>query len=100
MRLKLYWNLSKSFSAPLIVIGVWILGHVALSGNRAIANGPEAPDGQAGQVSGVPIPTGAMITPTAAANSILQDLNPQHAAAPDVRANGPASLALSPDGKL
>lgn len=49
---------------------------------------------------GEPTATGKFITPTAAGGSKFLDLNPNHAEAPYVRANGPASLAVSPDGKL
>ena len=45
------------------------------------------------------IPTGKVITPTAATGSIFQDLNPGHAAAPEVRAGQAAAVVVSPDGK-
>src|SRR5262249_46962584 len=51
------------------------------------------------QLLPAPTPTGNEITPTAMRGAVLQDLNPGHANAPDVRAAGPASLAVSPDGK-
>ena len=50
-------------------------------------------------VKGEEIPTGKFLTPTAATGATVQDLNPGHVTAPDVRADGPASLAVSPDGK-
>jgi DNA-binding beta-propeller fold protein YncE len=55
--------------------------------------------GASAQLSPAPTPTGNEITPTAMRGAFLQDLNPGHANAPDVRAAGPASLAVSPDGK-
>jgi DNA-binding beta-propeller fold protein YncE len=44
-------------------------------------------------------PTGKRITPTAVRGAVVQDLNPGLEQAPDVRADGPASLAVSPDGR-
>jgi DNA-binding beta-propeller fold protein YncE len=73
----------------LIVLAVSIGRHAAVAGRSG-----------SDTVAGVELPTGKSITPTAARGAILQDLNPGHPAAPDVRADGPASLAVSPDGKL
>lgn len=46
------------------------------------------------------LPTGKAITPTAATGAIFQELNPGHAAAPELRAGQAAALAVSPDGKI
>jgi len=73
----------------LIVLGVSIGRHAAVAGHSG-----------SDTVAGVGLPTGKSITPTVARGAILQDLNPGHPTAPDVRADGPASLAVSPDGKL
>lgn len=51
------------------------------------------------EVSPIETPTGKTITPTAATGATLQDLDPEFAQAPGARADGPASLAISPDGR-
>jgi DNA-binding beta-propeller fold protein YncE len=56
-------------------------------------------DAATGAPQSTAIPTGKSITPTAARGAIFQDLNPHHPGAPDVRANGAAALAVSPDGR-
>ena len=52
-----------------------------------------------GQSSQTLLPTGQTITPTAAPKSVLQQLLPQLADAPNVKAGYADSEALSPDGK-
>lgn len=56
---------------------------------RCLAIEPEA----------IAIPTGQSITPTAAAGSVFQDLNPGQMSAPQLRAEQAATLAVSPDGQ-
>ena len=50
--------------------------------------------------TGIELPTGKAITPTAAAGAVFQDLDPGHPEAPDMRAGQAANQAISPDGKL
>lgn len=45
------------------------------------------------------IPTGQIITPTAANGAIFQDLNPEIVDAPSLRAGRAAAVAVAPDGK-
>jgi DNA-binding beta-propeller fold protein YncE len=45
------------------------------------------------------IPTGQVITPTAGQGALFQDLNPGHLAAPEMRADQAAAVAVSPDGR-
>jgi hypothetical protein len=48
---------------------------------------------------GIAIPTGQMVTPTAARGAIFQDLNPGRAAAPDMRAGQATAVSILPDGR-
>jgi DNA-binding beta-propeller fold protein YncE len=65
----------------------------------SLATAQRTASSSTGSTQGQETPTGKIITPTAAQGAFFQDLNPGHAEAPDVRADGPASLAVSPDGK-
>jgi DNA-binding beta-propeller fold protein YncE len=58
---------------------------------------PPPPD--AGTIAGDATATGKAITPTAARGAVFQDLNPNHAAAPELRANHAVAVAVSPDGR-
>jgi DNA-binding beta-propeller fold protein YncE len=87
-------KLHMQFGDPLLLVIVLIGCYVGIS---ALADKPTVEESPA---DGVPIPTGMMITPTAARGAIFQDLNPGHPSAPDVRASGAAAVAASPDGKL
>lgn len=68
---------------------VWT-GYLAICCSAAMCDEPRAID----------IPTGKTITPTAAAGAIFQDLNPELAAAPDMRASHAAAMSVSPDGRV
>ena len=46
------------------------------------------------------LPTGKTLTPTAAAGSTFQFLNPHNSLAPDLTLNGAAAVAVAPNGKL
>jgi len=46
------------------------------------------------------LPTGKVITPTAATGSVFQDLNPKLPTAPDRRASHASMAAVSPDGRI
>lgn len=48
---------------------------------------------------GIEVPTGQVITPTAAAGALFQDLDPGQSTAPALRAGQAAALAISPDGQ-
>ena len=61
---------------PLVVL---IGGCVLVTGNAALA--VQTP------TEGIQIPTGQTITPTAAAGSVFQDLNPEDTKAPEIRAS-------------
>jgi DNA-binding beta-propeller fold protein YncE len=47
----------------------------------------------------IELPTGRKITPTAARGAVFQDLNPDHAESPGMRAGQAAALAVSGDGR-
>jgi DNA-binding beta-propeller fold protein YncE len=64
---------------------------VALTAFAAIADDPLA--------AGIAVPTGQLITPTAAHGAMFQDLNPGHSSAPDLRARQAAAISVSPDGR-
>src|ERR1700730_13257975 len=82
----------KILSVSAAIVLSWTLARPAIAA-QAVA------PSSAGTVTGEQLPTGKSITPTAASAAILQELNPAHPTAPDVRAAGPAAVALSPDGK-
>ncbi|HKD23024.1 MAG TPA: bifunctional YncE family protein/alkaline phosphatase family protein [Rhizomicrobium sp.] len=51
-------------------------------------------------VTGTILPTDKSLTPTAATGATYQDLNPDLATAPDIRAGRAAAVSVSPDGKM
>jgi DNA-binding beta-propeller fold protein YncE len=53
----------------------------------------------ANEPSPIDLPTGKVITPTAATGAIFQDLNPRLPAAPDIRASRAGLESVSPDGR-
>jgi DNA-binding beta-propeller fold protein YncE len=87
--------MAYSQARRMALFGVLLLLVVAIGTRIATADNPRTEF-----IAGVELPTGKSITPIAARGATLQDLKPGHATAPDVRADGPASLAVSPDGRL
>ena len=70
---------------------VCVLGLLVLVATHATALSAET--------RGIEVPTGQVITPTAADRAVFQDLNPGQPTAPSLRAGQATALAVSPDGQ-
>jgi DNA-binding beta-propeller fold protein YncE len=79
--------------------GLLILLSAAIGGYSVKVAFADRPSVDETGAIGIPIPTGQLITPTAAKGAIFQDFNPGHPQAPDLRAGQAVSVAVSPDGR-
>ena len=100
--MKLFQRLRMAVGGPLILFGVFMGDYLTSYGSSASADESQAAEQPAGdpQSDGIPLPTGKLITPTAASGAIFQDLNPGHQAAPDLRAGQAVAVSASPDGRI
>jgi DNA-binding beta-propeller fold protein YncE len=89
-------RMRMAVGGPLVMLTVSIGSYMAVSQRSAIADEPRA---DAAQATGIPTPTGKMITPAVAKGAIFQELDPGLKSAPDRRAGYAVALAASPDGK-
>src|SRR5262249_18555942 len=91
--MNLFQKLRIVVFEPLILLGVFIKSCLILSWPVARAHGQQV-------TAEIPIPTGNMITPTAANGAIFQDLNPKAQTTPNIRTNQAVAISVSPDGRI
>ena len=94
--MKRFPRITTIVVGPIVLLGASV-AYVAISGNPIVAHAQQTDSEQSAAIE---LPTGKMLTPTAAHGASLQNLNPGLASASDLRTSQAAALATSPDGRM
>jgi DNA-binding beta-propeller fold protein YncE len=90
----------RKIVSGLISLSVLVGGFWTLTEKSSVAHEQGRAKTQSGLTGSQVIPTGKVITPTAAKGAIFQDLDPGLASAPLIRAGHAAAVCVSPNGRM